>query len=217
MRTIRNPIAGLCVAGVLLVLAPSAGATAPPFSSSVARVTAAELGASYRPGCPVPPSGLRLLRLSYWGFNGQPHSGSIVIAAAVAGRVTRVFATLYRERFPIRRMLPIARFGGSDTASMAADNTSGFNCRRAVAPGTPGWSAHAYGTAIDVNPVENPYLLEGEVMPPAGASYRTRSPTRAGMATARGVLVAAFAAAGWRWGGRWSGSPDYQHFSARGN
>ena len=100
---------------------------------------------------------------------------------------------------------------------MAADNTSGFNCRRAVASGTPGWSAHAYGDAIDVNPVENPYLVEGVVMPPAGASYRTRSPARAGMATAHGALVAAFAAAGWQWGGRWSRSPDYQHFSVRGN
>ena len=217
VRMVRTPIAVLCVAGVALVPARPVVAAAPPFSSSSAPATAAELGASYHPGCPVPPSQLRVLRLSYWGFDGRPHGGSIVVAAAVAGPVTGIFAALYRRRFPIRRLLPVARFRGSDDASMAADNTSGFNCRRAVAAGAPGWSAHAYGEAIDVNPVENPYIVQGVIMPPAGAGYRTRSPARAGMASRNGVLVAAFAAAGWQWGGRWSASPDYQHFSDDGS
>jgi hypothetical protein len=113
-------------------------------------------------------------------------------------------------------MEPVDAFRGSDDASMAADNTSGFNCRRAVAAGPPRWSAHAYGDAIDVNPVENPYLEGGAVRPPAGRRYLDRGVAGAGSATAGGVLVEAFAAAGWRWGGRWSASPDYQHFSASG-
>jgi len=100
---------------------------------------------------------------------------------------------------------------------MAADNTSAFNCRRAVTAGGPGaWSSHAYGRAIDVNPVENPYVLGREVLPPQGAAFLDRGDVRPGMAVAGGPLVAAFAAAGWQWGGRWNGSPDYQHFSADG-
>src|SRR5262249_47471411 len=101
-------------------------------------------------------------------------------------------------------------------ASMAADNTSAFNCRFAVATGPKHWSAHAYGEAIDVNTIENPYREGGSVLPPAGRRYLDRSDVRPGMAVPGGVLVQAFASVGWLWGGRWTGSPDYQHFSSTG-
>ena len=130
--------------------------------------------------------------------------------------IVEVFRRLYRERFPIRRMQPIDAYRGSDEASMAADNTSAFNCRRAVAAGPPRWSVHAYGAAIDVNPVENPYLEGGKVRPAAGARYADRARVRPGMAFAGGVLWSAFRAVGWQWGGRWSGTPDWQHFSKTG-
>jgi hypothetical protein len=178
-------------------------------------VTAAELGLSWHPGCPVGPGQLRLLTLNYWGFDNAPHVGTMVVAASVTKSVITVFATLFAEHFPIRRMEPTSDFGGDDNASMAVDNTSAFNCRYAVAPGPPQWSAHAYGKAIDVNTIENPYLLDGKVLPPAGAAYAKRSPYRPGMAVAGGELVRAFAAVGWPWGGRWA-SPDYQHFSEDG-
>jgi hypothetical protein len=198
--------------------APSTPAPTPsalPFSSSTKAVTAADLGASWHAGCPVAPAQLRQISLSYWGFDGLPHTGSIVVNAAVVPAVIKVFATLYAEHFPIRRMEPVSNFGGSDDASMAVDNTSGFNCRNAVAPGPPQWSAHAYGKAIDVNTVENPYLEGGKVLPPQGAAFAKRTPYRAGMAVTGGQLVQAFAAVGWYWGGRWN-SPDYQHFSSTG-
>ena len=130
--------------------------------------------------------------------------------------VIEVFRTLYAARFPIRRMEPIDAFHGSDRRSMAADNTSGFNCRHAVANGPPTWSMHAYGEAIDVDTVENPYLEGGRIYPPSGAAFVDRSNVRPGMAEPGGVLNDAFAAYGWQWGGRWSASPDYQHFSATG-
>jgi hypothetical protein len=185
------------------------------FTGAVVAVTAAELGASWRPGCPVAPDDLRLLRLSYWGFDGQPHVGSLVVAATVTAAVTEVFRTLYDQRFPIRRMEPVDVYGGDDDASMAVDNTSAFNCRPAVAEGAPHWSNHAYGLAVDVNPVENPYLLGGRVLPPAGAEFVDRSVYRPGMAVAGGVLTSAFSAVGWGWGGVWD-NPDYQHFSSTG-
>jgi hypothetical protein len=189
--------------------------TVPAFTGTAVRVTAADLPSSWRAGCPVAPADLRRLELRYWGFDSQAHAGALVVHADEADAVIGVFRRLYDRRFPIRRMEPVDAFGGSDDASMAADNTSGFNCRNAVASGPPQWSAHAYGRAIDVNPVENPYLLDGAVLPPAGAPFVDRSNARPGMAVRGGELVAAFAAAGWSWAGVWA-SPDYQHFSSTG-
>jgi D-alanyl-D-alanine carboxypeptidase len=188
----------------------------PAFHPVVTSVTRTELGASWHAGCPVAPSQLRLVRVSYVGFDGKAHRGAIVVNAAVVPAVERVFARLYQERFPVRRMVPIARYGGSDDRSMAADNTSGFNCRYAVAPGPKQWSVHAYGEAIDVNTIENPYLEDGRILPPAGRRFADRADVRPGMAVAGGELVDAFASVGWQWGGRWTGSPDYQHFSSTG-
>jgi len=184
--------------------------------SSVSPVTRVELGASWHPGCPVAPSQLRRVTVPYRGFDGAAHTGTLVVNVAVAARVGSIFERLYRARFPIRRMRPIAAYGGSDDRSMAADNTSAFNCRYAVAAGPKRWSVHAYGEAIDVNPVENPYLQGGKVLPPAGRRYLDRASVRPGMAVGGGTLVGAFAAAGWQWGGRWTASPDWQHFSATG-
>jgi D-alanyl-D-alanine carboxypeptidase-like protein len=191
-------------------------ATPPPFVSRVERVTAADLRYSWHRGCPVGPSQLRRVRLRYMGFDGKSHFGQLVVNASVVHDVVVVFRTLYRARFPIRQMRPIDLFHGSDDRSAAADNTSAFNCRQAVASGSTSWSMHAYGKAIDVNDVENPYFIGARIIPPAGAAYRNRANVRPGMAVEGGVLVRAFASVGWGWGGRWAGSPDYQHFSSNG-
>jgi len=195
----------------------SPGPTDPPFQGTAADATAADVPRSWRAGCPVGPEQLSRLTLSHWGFDGRPHVGTLIVHRSVAAGVITVFGTLYRERFPIRLLQPVDAYEGSDDASMAADNTSGFNCRRAVASGTPAWSEHAYGKAIDVNPVENPYLFGGKVLPPAGSAHLDRSAEQPGYAVAGGVLVKAFAAAGWKWGGAHKSNPDYQHFSTSGN
>jgi hypothetical protein len=188
----------------------------PPFHAAAAPVTAAQLGRSWHRGCPVGPSQLRTVRVSYVGFDGLAHTGALVVNRTVTTDVERIFHRLYVAGFPIRRMRPIAAYGGSDDRSMAADNTSGFNCRYAVAPGPKRWSVHAYGEAIDVNTVENPYLEGGRVLPPAGRAYVDRSRYRPGMAVPGGVLVRVFASVGWQWGGRWTATPDWQHFSKTG-
>jgi hypothetical protein len=211
--------ASLTVVAVALLLVRPAGAGGvqpPRFAASSSPVTTAELPYSYRPGCPVAPSSLRLVHLTYWGFDGRAHRGALVVNGAVVASVERAFGTLYAKRFPIRRMEPIDAFKGSDDRSMAADNTSAFNCRYAVTTGPKSWSAHAYGQAVDVDPLENPYLLGSKVFPPAGRRYVDRAKIRPGMAFPGGTLDEAFAAVGWQWGGRWTGSPDYQHFSSTG-
>jgi hypothetical protein len=191
-------------------------ATPPPFVARVERVTVADLPYSWHPGCPVGPAELRRLRLAYVGFDGQRHLGSLVVNARVVPQLVIVFRKLYRARFPIRRMQPIDVYRGSDDRSAAADNTSAFNCRAAVTSGPKSWSTHAYGEAVDVNDVENPYILGSRVIPPAGKAYLDRAKVRPGMAVEGGVLVRAFANVGWGWGGRFAGTPDYQHFSSNG-
>jgi hypothetical protein len=188
----------------------------PPFTHTVSRVTVAQLPYSWHRGCPVAPAQLRRLRLSYWGFDGRAHTGELVVNARAVGDLVHVFSRLYGARLPIRRMRPIDAYRGNDERSLQADNTAAFNCRYAVASGPKRWSAHAYGLAIDVNPVENPYLEGGRVHPRSGRAYLDRGRVRRGMALRGGLLVRAFADVGWAWGGRWTGSPDYQHFSATG-
>ena len=114
-------------------------------------------------------------------------------------------------------MLPIDVYHGSDDRSVEADNTSSFNCRAAVAPGPKHWSMHAYGEAIDVNTMENPYVQNGTVSHANARRVLDRTRYRRGMAVEGGILVRAFARIGWGWGGRWAGSPDYQHFSTSGS
>jgi hypothetical protein len=198
---------------VAALLAAFALVGSPAFVGTIHPVAARDLPYSYRVGCPIGPSQLRLLRVSYWGFDRKARVGSLVVRDRVAADVVSVFRRVYAARFPIRRLSKVDAYRGSDDASMAADNTSGFNCR--YVPGTRRWSEHAYGEAIDVNPVENPYLQGSQVRPPAGRGFLDRSRARPGMSTAGGVLVRAFAAVGWQWGGRWA-APDYQHFSATG-
>jgi D-alanyl-D-alanine carboxypeptidase len=214
-RTTLSIVGSLASLLAAIVMTGPVSATSPPaFTAKVGPTRWVDIRSSWRGGCPVHHSRLRLLRLAYWGFDGNRHVGRLVVHRRVARDVVTVFRTLYTARFPIRRMVPVSAYGGSDDASMAADNTSGFNCR--FVSGTTRWSMHAYGLAIDVNPVENPYVSGARVRPPAGGRYLDRALRRPGMAVEGGVLVRAFDAVGWKWGGGWSGSSDYQHFSTNG-
>ncbi|MFL6205070.1 MAG: M15 family metallopeptidase [Acidimicrobiales bacterium] len=192
----------------------AAAKPAPPFTASIESVTAADLYASWRPGCPVPVEQLRAIDLRHWGNDGAVHTGRLIVAANVAEGVVDVFRDLYEARFPIQRMEPIDKYGGDDNRSIKANNTSAFNCRAVT--GGSGWSEHAYGRAIDVNPFVNPYVKGSTVLPPEAAPYRDRSRDDPGMIHADDEVVRAFAARGWRWGGYWSSLKDYQHFSTTG-
>ena len=186
------------------------------FRWSSRAVTTAELGKSWHHGCPVGAASLRAVALTFWGFDHKAHSGTLVVNARVVPAVVEAFRQIYAVRFPIRQMVPIAAYGGDDNKSMAADNTSSFNCRAAVSNGPKTWSMHAFGEAIDINTVENPYTLDGTVRPPSGEPYTNRSNVRPGMIVRGSSPTRAFSAVGWGWGGNWSSSPDYQHFSTNG-
>jgi hypothetical protein len=172
-------------------------------------------GTSWQKGCPVGLDDLRYVRVSYVGFDGEAHSGELMVNASAVKAMRGALRTLYRARFPIRRMRLVDDYRGDDYASIQADNTSAFNCRRAT--GLSRWSDHAYGRAIDINPIENPYVsADGSTAHVQSIPYLNRKRHRRGMAFQGGVLVRAFAEQGWGWGGSWSGPVDYQHFSSTG-
>lgn len=130
--------------------------------------------------------------------------------------VGRAFGRMFENGFPIRSMRLVDDFGGSDFASIEADNTSAFNCRPVTGSSTA-WSRHAYGRAIDINPIENPYVSAGDLVQHAASQvFVDRRNVRPGMIVAGDATVTAFAAEGWGWGGYWSYPIDYQHFSADG-
>ncbi len=206
-------------AAVLVLAAPAAPGDPPAFRFSATPLSSALRARmrhdSWRPGCPVSLDDLRLAKLSYWGFDHHRHQGLMVVNADVVDDVRTAFGQLYDARFPIRRMRLVDDYGASDYTSIANDNTSSFNCRDAT--GSTEFSQHAYGRAIDINPIENPYVYRnGTTTHPPSRPYLDRSHHRPGMAFAGGALVRAFDAIGWGWGGRWPLPTDYQHFSRNG-
>jgi hypothetical protein len=209
----------LCCALGAALAAPATSAAAASFAFSAQRLDQPQrhrlYGSSWHPGCPVALHDLRFVRLSHYGFDGAVHRGALVVHRDAVRAVRTAFADLFAHRFPIRRMRLVDDYVASDHRSIEADNTSAFNCRRAT--GATRWSQHAYGRAIDVNPIENPYVYaDGTTTHAASRPYLDRSRHRTGMAYRGGVLVGAFARAGWGWGGSWPGPTDHQHFSANG-
>ena len=207
----------LAVAASILVLAASVGAASGGFKSSVSRISPAVreriVGSSWRNGCPVPIRRLRMVRVSIHKFDGSVRQGRMIIHRREAHNVVTVMRKLWRQDYPIRRMRLIDAYGTKDRRSMRHDNTSAFNCR--YVSGTATWSMHAYGLAIDLNPVENPYVSGSYVSPANGAEYADRC-CHPAVVHAGDPVVRAFASVGWGWGGSWSGAKDYQHFSSNG-
>jgi hypothetical protein len=185
-------------------------ATVTPISPAVRR----RMGETWTPGCPVSLSQLRYLTVSFRGFDRRAHTGELVVRASEAHDVVTVFHRLYDASYPIEEMrLPT-------TADLEApptgdgNNTAAYVCR--ATRGATSFSAHAYGVAIDVNPFINPYHHGDLVLPELASSYLDRSWRRPGMIFPGGVVVRAFAAVGWHWGGDFHSVSDLMHFSANG-
>ena len=179
-------------------------------------------GRFWQPGCPVGLSQLRLVTVSHWGFDGRVHEGQLVVNQDVASGVRKVFKRLYELRFPIRHMRLDDLYGPKRAFPSDGDVSGSFHCRQSVPSPCVGgtksghWSNHAYGHAIDLNPVENPYVGCDKVHDPNSRPYVDRSRLRKGMVTP--AVVRAFRSIGWGWGGDWTGgTKDYMHFSTTGH
>jgi hypothetical protein len=212
---------------IRFLLLPLMLLAAHPFHSSTkplsphARATLTKSG-MWQKGCPVPLSDLRLLTVTYRGFDKRSHTGQLVVNKSAAAPLARVFRKLYELHFPIHHMRFSDVYGPASGRPRDGDMSGSFECRQAVPSpcsggnGTGSWSNHAYGMAVDLNPVENPYVGCGMSRDPTAQSYRDRSRHRRGMVTAR--VVKAFRSIGWGWGGSWAGNTkDYMHFSASGH
>jgi hypothetical protein len=207
----------LVVAAALALLAAGASQSGTAgFRGSISHIPPALRAhmTSWHRGCPVPRSRLRLLRLTFNGFDGLPHEGKLVVNARWAHPILRVMRRLYETGFKIRRMRLPEAYGSNDDRMGNHDDSSGFNCR--LATGSSSWSEHAYGRAIDLNPRENPYIAGSHVGPPSGKPFVDRSRHVRGMIHAGDRVVRVFRSIGWHWGGYWHYPIDYMHFSSTG-
>lgn len=172
-------------------------------------------GVSYHAGCPISLDDIRAVRVKYLGFDGRTHMGVLQVNKIIADEVVLIFDELYDIKYPIKQIAPIDRYKGSDYDSIEADNTSAFNCR--FATGNKRYSMHAYGKAIDINPIENPYVFSnGRTSHKASIRFLDRSqqansPESKAILTSDSSAVKIFKKYGWRWGGDWA-TKDYQHF-----
>ena len=191
---------------------PTLTSTPVPRGPVVSAVTAAELGATWHPDCPVAPEQLRRVEVDYIGFDNKTHRGDLVVNEDVVADVIAIFGELARQRYPIAKMQTVEHYPkAEDELSMEDNNTSAFNCR--PMPSGTSWSLHAYGRAVDVNPLINPYITKsGDLQPKTAAAYLDRSRTDPGILHAGDPAVRAFTDRGWIWGGGWHNPIDYQHF-----
>ncbi|HEU5455210.1 MAG TPA: M15 family metallopeptidase [Nocardioides sp.] len=185
----------------------AARVTAPAPRAVVAR-------SSWRPGCPVSPEELTWLRLTFWGFDDQRHTGELLVHDDVANDLVSVFERLYVARFPIEEMSIVTRRELDAPPTGDGNATTAFACRRTTGGTT--YSQHAYGLAVDVNSFQNPYVSGDLVLPELASAYLDRAQDLPGMIEANGPVVRAFASIGWVWGGSWQSLKDYQHFSQNG-
>lgn len=170
-------------------------------------------GKSYKEPSPVLLRDLRYLQITYIDFSGNEQHGEMIVHKEVAEDVIGIFQELYYNKFPIAKMKLIDDYNADDDASMKANNTSSLNIRQVK--NSTSWSKHSFGLAIDINPVQNPYVLGRDVEPIAGRAYVNREGSRPGMATNDSIVVKAFKLKGWTWGGDWQSPKDYQHFEKK--
>jgi hypothetical protein len=209
----------IALPALLLALAPFHSSIRPLSPSVRAQL---KDGGFWHQGCPVGLSDLRLVTVSYRDFYDRPRTGRLVVNKSAASPLSQVFRKLYEQHFPIRHMRLADMYGPAAGRPADGDPSGSFECREAVpspctgGKGTGSWSMHAYGLAVDLNPVENPYVGCGQSRDPSAKKYRDRSHHRPGMVTNR--VVEAFGSIGWGWGGSWAGdTKDYMHFSSTGH
>jgi hypothetical protein len=172
---------------------------------------------SWRETCPVHLVNLRYINVNHLNFEGQTVSGEIIVHKDVADEVVNIFSELYEIAYPIRQMRLVADFKANDWQSIEAGNTSAFNCRP-VTGNKKKWSKHAYGKAIDINPIENPYVSrKGYISHKASLKYKKRA-HKVNTYADKALLLKndkatkIFKKYGWKWGGDWNTIKDYQHF-----
>lgn len=165
--------------------------------------------------CPVTREELSYINVAHYGFDGEFHTGELIVNAAFAEDIVSVFEQLHAARFPVEQ-LKVTTQPELDAPPTGDGNNSGaFGCREAV--GSDSWSRHAYGLAIDINPFHNPYIRGELILPELAESYLDRDRALPGMVFEGDIVFQAFADIGWSWGGNWNSLKDWMHFSYSGD
>ena len=167
-------------------------------------------GRSYKEGCTVSRNDLRYLIVLHRNLEGQAVVGELVVNKEISADILEIMRQLYEESYPIESVRLIDYFDADDERSMAANNTSCFNYRNRS--GVNMLSQHAYGMAVDINPLQNPCVRGTRFRPSTAGEYVDRSKDFKHKIDANDYCVKAFTAYGFRWGGRWASTKDYQHF-----
>ena len=170
-------------------------------------------GITFHEDTPFDHSFLAYLTVTHANFEGESTIGHLIVAAEISDEVLDIFREIYEYRFPIYSIKLIDYFDASDYLSMAANNSHAFNFRYIA--GTTIISRHGFGMAIDINPIQNPYIRGDTIWPAAGAVYLDRNYVRPGMIIRGDVVYRAFTSRGWTWGGNWNVPRDYHHFERR--
>lgn len=168
-------------------------------------------GISYKENDNVQIEDLSYLQVTYWGFDDKEYIGEIIVNTRVAGEVIEIFKELHQAKFLIEKIRLIDEYNANDDLSMADNNSSAF-CYREIVGSSNKLSNHSYGMAIDINPVQNPYIKKNIILPEGGTEYLERENIRKGMIVKGDVCYNAFKSRGWTWGGEWKTLKDYQHF-----
>lgn len=168
---------------------------------------------SYKENDSITPDDLRYLEVTYWGFDDEKHFGELIVNQLIAEEVIEIFKELYQGRYAIDKIALVDDYDGDDLKSMAANNTSAFNYRNVA--GSNKLSNHSYGLAIDINPLQNPYIKNGHISPEGGYDYVSREENQLGMIYKDDICYDAFTSRGWEWGGDWKSIKDYQHFEKK--
>lgn len=172
------------------------------------------MDSSYKENDEVKIEDLSYVQVTYWGFDDQEHTGELIVNKKIAEDIVEIFCILYEAKFPIEKIELIDEYGADDNLSMSANNTSAFNYREVV--GSKGkLSKHSYGMAVDINPVQNPYIKNEVILPESATDFLDRTNIKKGMIVEGDVCYNAFKKRGWTWGGEWNSLKDYQHFEKR--
>lgn len=154
---------------------------------------------------------LKYVNVKYYDFNGIGHDdGELIVHKLVAQDIVEIFYKLYLEKYPIESIRLVEEFNAEDELSMRANNTSAF-CYRVV-ENIDRMSWHAYGLAIDINPLYNPYVVGEDIYPSTALEYVDRSLEFKGKINHDDLAYKLFIEYGWKWGGDFLYTKDYQHF-----
>lgn len=168
-------------------------------------------GCSYPKDAKISLDELSYITVLHYDFNGSVKEGEMVAHESVAGEVTHIFYQLYENKYPIHSIKLVDKFDADDIKSMAANNTSAFNYR--VVAGTARLSNHGRGLAVDINPLQNPYVGRDSIVSPKAADvFADRQRDFKGKIDENDLAYRLFKEAGWSWGGDWETVKDYQHF-----